>query len=91
MAGFRVGLGPNSLTGTRGSWLAWALIHAITCRRQGKTSRYFDLADEKKTTSAFVEMLLAIPAESSAGYIPRQLGGNHVGSLQATRSDLNSK
>jgi hypothetical protein len=36
-------------------------------------------------------MLLAIPAESSAGYIPRQLGGNHVGSLQATRSDINSK
>ena len=91
MAGFRVGLGPNALTDTRGSWLAWALIHAITCRRQGKTSRYFDLADEKKkTTSAFVEMLLAIPA-GSGGHIPRQLGGNHVGSLQATRSDLNSK
>ena len=80
MAGFRVGLGPNSLTSTRGSCTAGlgsdTIIHAITCRRQGKTSRYFDLADEKKTTSAFVEMLLAIPA-GSGGYIPRQLGGNH--------------
>ena len=52
MAGFRVGLGPNSLTSTRGSRTAGlgsdTIIHAITCRRQGKTSRYFDLADEKK-------------------------------------------
>ena len=64
MAGFKVGLGSNASTGTRGLWLAWALIHPITCWRRIERYRYFGLANEDMR-SMFEEVRLAVQTRSS--------------------------